>query len=185
MPSESTRLLSNSAWVPTTHRAVSTPDLISAALCVVLKLFAFWLRHLSDLPQPNTNSFILIFVLSQVADRAVPFFWSGITCSFELGTSKIAGDVVNDPEKSNDAIKAAIKANRKASSIPYILEAFLDLSIDQPVICFRVFSNAGCSWRIGFGASMAMLCFPIVLQLRPKGLVSKVSACRRRKETDL
>lgn len=165
------------------HRANSTLDLISAALCAVLKLFSYWLRHLLTFYQPSQTSFILVLVLCELTNRAVPVFWCEIKLSFEAAVFNKAHAVFADPEDSNVAKKAATKANRKASSIPDTLQAFLEVSIDQSITSFTVFLKAGCSWPIAFGASVAMLCFPFVLQLRSKGLVSEVSACRRQKET--
>lgn len=115
----------------------------------------------------------------------VSILWWEIVLSFEAAVFKRAHAAFVDFEQSNEAKKAAFKANRKATSITDTIQASLGLIVDQSITSFAAFSKAGCNWPFACGASVAMLCFPLLLQLRSMRLVTKVSAQQRQKETEM
>ncbi|KAJ0100691.1 hypothetical protein J7T55_000108, partial [Diaporthe amygdali] len=111
--------------------------------------------------------------------------WWEIALSFEAAVFKAAYAAFVDPKQSNETKKAAAKANRKGASIPNAVRASLELVADQSMTSFAAFSKAGCNSLLACGASAAMLCFPLLLQLRFISFMAEVSAHQRQKEAEV
>lgn len=186
MPNELTRLLKVASRGPrTTCAALFTPDLACTALCAIFKVFSYWLKYFILFHPQSQVSFIFVLILCEILDSVVSVLWLEIALSFEAAVFKGAHAAFIDPKQSNETKKAATKANRKGASIPNAIRASLELVVDQSMISFAAFSKAGCSPLFACGASAAMLCFPLVLQLRSIRFMAQVSAYQRQKESDV
>lgn len=183
MPNELTRLLKVAPRRPRTTWVA--PDLACAALCAILKLLCYRLKYIVLFCRPSPGSFVFFLILCELFSSAVSILWWEVVLSFEAAVFKGAHAASIDSEQSEEATKAGIKANRKATSIPVTFQASLELLVDQSVTTFVAFSKAGYHWLSACGASAAMLSFTLLLQMRYVKFIAEFSAHRRQKETDM
>lgn len=141
MPNELTRLLKVAPRRPRTTWVA--PDLACAALCAILKLLSYQLKYIILFCHPSRGYLVFFLILYETFDSVVFILWGEVVLSVEAAVFKGAHAASLDSERSEEATKAGIKANQKATSIPVTFQACLEL-IDQNVTTFVAFSKVGC-----------------------------------------